>query len=54
MNLASTLKWANMALWVLNAPEAKSRDGVTDAWLEEKLGWLREFGEDLAVWQEFQ
>ena len=27
---------------------------MTDAWLEEKLDWLREFGEDLAVWQEFQ
>lgn len=54
MNLASTLNWANMALWVLNTPEAKSRERVTDERLEDKLGWLREFDDDLVVWQECQ
>jgi len=37
--------------WLLEHPEAKSREELTDQRLEEKLGWLREFGVDLAVWQ---
>ena len=54
MNLAATLHWAGVVLWLLKAPDAKSREGLTDERLEEKLGWLREFEDELAVWQECQ
>lgn len=54
MNLAATLRWAGVMWWLLEHPQAKSREGLTKERLEEKLGWLREFGDDLAVWQECQ
>jgi len=54
MNLAATLRWAGMVSWLLEHREAKSREGFTNERLEEKLGWLREFGDDLAVWRECQ
>ncbi len=54
MNLAATLHWAGVALWLLEHPRAKSRQGLTEERLEEKLGWLRAFGDDLAAWQECQ
>jgi hypothetical protein len=54
MNLAATLRWAGVVLWLLEHPQAKSREGLTEERLEEKLGWLREFGDNLAVWQECQ
>jgi hypothetical protein len=54
MNLARTLHWAGMASWLLAHPEAKSRGGLTNERLEQKLGWLRDFGDDWAVWQECQ
>jgi hypothetical protein len=54
MNLAATLHWASAMLWLLQNPQAKSREGLADERLEEKLGWLREFADDLTVWQECQ
>lgn len=54
MNLAATLKWAGMASWLLEHPEAESRRGLTVERLDEKLGWLRDFTDDLVVWQECQ
>lgn len=54
MNLAATLHWASMTLWVLEHPEARARQGLTPERLEDKLGWLREFADDLAVWGECQ
>jgi hypothetical protein len=54
MNLARTLCWADVVLWLLEHPDAKSRKGLTDARLDGKLGWLRAYSEDLAKWQECQ
>lgn len=54
MNLAATLHWAGVTSWLLEHPDATSREGLTGERLEEKLGWLREFGHDLGVWQECQ
>jgi hypothetical protein len=54
MNLSAILHWATTVLWLLDHPEAKSRAGITDERMEDKLGWLREFREDLSVWQECQ
>ena len=54
MNLAPTLAWAAAVLWLLDHPEAKSRAGLRPERLEEKLGWLRSFGTELAEWGECQ
>ncbi len=54
MNLASTLDWATVVLWLLDHPEAKARELVTPGRLEEKLGWLRSFAAELAEWRECQ
>jgi len=48
MNLASTLDWAAVVLWLLDHPEAKARELVAPQRLEEKLGWLRSFAAELA------
>jgi hypothetical protein len=54
MNLGTLLKWARMALWVLEHPQSSARRWATPERLEEKLGWLRLFAGELAVWQECQ
>jgi hypothetical protein len=54
MNLAATLDWAAAALWLLEHPEAKARQRITPERLEEKLGWLRLFAEELVEWRECQ
>lgn len=54
MNLAATLRWAAMVLWLLDQPDAKARSGISDERLEEKLGWLREFTGEVAAWNECQ
>lgn len=54
MNLKATLCWGNMILWLHDHPEAQAREGITDERFEEKLGWIRDFRADLAVWQECQ
>lgn len=54
MNLGAILDWGTMALWVLDHPEAIARKSVTAERLEDKLGWLRSFANDLAVWRECQ
>jgi hypothetical protein len=50
MNLASTLHWAAMVLWLLDHPEAKGRAAITPERLQDKLGWLREYTADVARW----
>jgi hypothetical protein len=54
MNLAAILDWAATILWLLDHPEAEARKLVTPERLEDKLGWLRSFADDLAVWRECQ
>jgi hypothetical protein len=41
-------------LWLLDNPQAKARQSLTTERLEEKLGWLRAFAGELAVWRECQ
>jgi hypothetical protein len=50
MNLAATLRWAQMVLWQLDHPDSKARHGITVARLNEKLGWLREFRDEISRW----
>ena len=52
MNMKATLHWAASVLWLLEHPEAKSHQWMTAERLENKLGWMRSFAGDLAVWRE--
>jgi len=54
MNLSSTLAWLTMILWLLRNPEAKAREGIREERMQEKLGWVEEYADEIAVWQECQ
>jgi hypothetical protein len=54
MNLAPILKWASTVLWHLSHSESRSRAGVSEARLDDKLGWLREFASAVSEWQACQ
>lgn len=54
MNLAPTLHWAEMALWQLSHPHSQARREISVERMEEKLGWLRSFGSDIACWNACQ
>ena len=54
MNLEAVLRWAACLLWLLNCPKAKSRKIFTSARLETKLGWIRSFATEIALWNECQ
>ena len=54
MNLSSTLLWLSMIVWVLRNPRAKARQGIRDERMQEKLGWVAEYADEIAVWQECQ
>ncbi len=50
MNLHNTMRWAAMVLWHLSNPHSESRADIQTSRMNEKLGWLRAFGEDVAKW----
>jgi hypothetical protein len=50
MNLARLLRWANMVSYHLSDARSEARVGITAERMNEKLGWIREFREDLACW----
>ena len=50
MNLAATLKWATMVLWHLSHPYSNARREMTTARMNEKLGWLRKYRDDIEHW----
>ena len=54
MNLAATLRWAEMVLWQLHHPESSARRGITAARMSEKLGWLNDFRGDVQSWNACQ
>lgn len=54
MNLGAMLHWAAVVLWLLLHPAARARRGISAERFEEKLGWLREFAPEIAVWNECQ
>ena len=54
MNLERTLSWAQMVLWHLGHPYSESRKGIDVAYVNEKLGWLRKFRNDIQRWSQCQ
>ncbi len=54
MNLAPLLCWSRMILYHLDHPESGSRDAVKPQRMEEKLGWVRGFAEELESWRDCQ
>jgi hypothetical protein len=54
MNLAATIRWMTMIVWLLKHPEAKARAAITDQRMQAKLGWVEQYADDIAVWQECQ
>lgn len=54
MNLAATIRWMTLTVWLLKHPEAKARDNITQERMQAKLGWVQQYADDIAVWQECQ
>ena len=54
MNLGSLLNWASMVLHHLEETNSDSRKGISGERMEEKLGWLCEFADDVAQWNQCQ
>ena len=54
MNLVPLLNWAAMVIYHLQTPSAPGNDGVSADRLNEKLGWVLQYQEDLKSWQACQ
>ncbi len=54
MNLAPTLTWASTIVWHLDHPQSRSRAGVRESRMTEKLGWVRDFAANIREWQACQ
>ena len=54
MNLAAKIRWLRMVAWLLKNPDAKAREGISDERMQDKLGWVQQYEDDIAEWQECQ
>ncbi len=54
MNLAATIRWMSMIVWLLKNPNATGRAGISEDRMQDKLAWVTEYTEDIAVWLECQ
>jgi len=54
MNLQPTLRWAKMVSWQLSHPRSEGRRNITAQRMNEKLGWLREYRDDIHRWHACQ
>ena len=54
LNIASLLTWSMMVLYQLKTHGSDSRIGISVERMEAKLGWLREYAEDLRRWNQCQ
>ncbi len=54
MNLARKIRWMTMIAWLLKNPDARARKGISDERMQDKLGWVNDYADDIAVWQECQ
>lgn len=54
MNLEPTLRWGEMVAWQLSHPKSKGRQGIVAKRMNDKLGWVRAFRDDLGCWRRCQ
>lgn len=54
MNLAPTIRWMTMVVWLLRNPDATAREGISDERMRDKLGWVEQYADDIVAWQECQ
>jgi hypothetical protein len=54
MNLGPTLRWGLMVSYHLSHHQSASRQDITAKRMNEKLGWVRDFREELAAWSRCQ
>ena len=54
MNLGTLISWGRNTLAILEKPPQEVLNHVTVERLEQKLGWLRQYQEELAVWSRMQ
>ncbi len=54
MNLASKIRWLTLIVWLLKNPDATARLGISDERMQEKLGWVERYEDDIGVWRECQ
>lgn len=54
MNLGPLFLWARMVLYHLNNPASESHREISVERMEQKLGWLREYVDDLSGWHQCQ
>ncbi|MEK6234826.1 MAG: SlyX family protein [Planctomycetales bacterium] len=54
MNLASRIRWMTMIAWLLKTPDASARVGISEERMQEKLGWVAHYRDDIRVWRECQ
>lgn len=54
MNLGPTLRWGKMVSYHLSHCHSKSRQGITAKRMNDKLGWIKDYREELARWSRCQ
>lgn len=54
MNLGPTLRWASMVSYHLSHPHSKTRKDITASRMNQKLGWVRGYRDDLRCWTRCQ
>ena len=54
MNLEPTLRWGEMVSWQLAHPKSQGRQGIVANRMNNKLGWVRKFRDDLGCWRRCQ
>ncbi|KAA1259493.1 hypothetical protein LF1_20270 [Rubripirellula obstinata] len=54
MNLGPTLRWASMILYHLDRPGSKTRKTISESRMNEKLGWVRTYRDDIQCWSRCQ
>lgn len=54
MNLGPSLRWGQMVSHHLSRPHSQARKDIAASRMNEKLGWVREYRDDLAIWNRCQ
>lgn len=52
MNLKPIISWMSMIVWVGGNKEAESRKGITPQRFHYKLGWVKKYAPEIAIWNQ--